>query len=85
VKHRIARDTGVIDQDLDRADIGGDVLHAVVTGGVVGDIGAKSGDVRFGGKLGCGRLIASVIRRHAIAGFLEGYRDRSPDTARSSK
>ncbi|MNT53323.1 hypothetical protein D3C72_1904070 [compost metagenome] len=85
VEHGVARDAGIVDQDLDRAEFGLDLGDPLGAGLVVGDVPLEGVDARLRLE-GLGLLvIAGIVRRHPIAGGLERDRNRRPDTPGSPR
>ena len=71
VQHAVARDAGVVDQHVDRAEIGLDLGDARLTGVEVADVPAVGRDAgRRGERLGR-RDIAAIGGGDRVAGLLE--------------
>jgi hypothetical protein len=85
VKHGIAGDAGVVDQHLDRTDIGLDLLEAGGAGVVRRDVPLVDRNAGRGLEFLRRGVIAAVIRRDLVAGGLEGLRYRFTDSARSPR
>ena len=80
----VARDAGVVDEDVDGPEVAGDTRHALLAGGVVADVALVDGDARLGLELARGGIVAGVVGRHAAALVLEGNGDGVADAARTS-
>src|SRR5665213_1370231 len=85
VQHVVAGDTGVVDQDLDRAEIGLDLLHAGRAGREVGNVELERGDACLRGERLGRVVIAGVIRRHLVAGAGQRLGDGAADAARPAR
>src|SRR5665213_18129 len=85
VQHVVAGDAGVVDQDLDRAESGLDLLHAGRAGREVGNVEFERGDAGLRGERLGRVVIAGVIRRHLVAGAGQRLGDGAADAARPAR
>ena len=85
VKHRVAGDAGIVDQHVDRAEVGLHLFDAGRAGIVVGDRPFVDGDAGFRFEPGGSLVVAGIVRRDLVAGVLQRHRDRSADAARSTR
>jgi hypothetical protein len=85
VEHRVAGDAGVIDQDVDRAEIGLDLLQAGRAGVERGDIPFVDGDAGLAFELLCRLVIAAVIGGDLVARAAQCLGNRRADPTRSPR
>jgi hypothetical protein len=83
VQHRVARDAGVVDEDVDRAERLGDLGDALGAGVVVADVPLIDGDARLDLELLGGGIVSGVVRGDAIALVLECDGDSVADATRA--
>src|SRR5262249_54317428 len=81
----VAGDAGIVDQHLDRAEIGLDLLEAGGAGVVGGDVPLVDRNAGGGFELLCRGVIAAVVRRDLVARGLQRLRYRFADSARSPR
>src|SRR5215207_2109550 len=84
VEHRVAGDAGVVDQDIDRAEVRLHLLDAGRAGLVVGDRPLVDRDAGLGLELVRRIVIAGVVRGDRVARRLQRLRDRGADAARAA-
>ena len=82
---RVAGDAGIVDQHVDRAEIGLDLLEAGGAGVEGRDVPLVDGDAGLGLELLRRLVIAGVVGRDLVAGRLQRLRDRRADAARSAR
>ena len=85
VEHGVAGDAGIVDQHLDRAEIGLDLLEAGGAGLVGGDVPLVDRDAGLGLELLRRLVVAAVVGGDLVAGGLQRLRDRRADPARSAR
>ena len=84
VEHGVAGDAGIVDQHVDRAEIGLDLADAGGAGIVVGDRPFVDRDAGLRLEFLRRLVIAGIVRGDAIAGLLQRDRDRRADAARAA-
>src|ERR1700677_4838949 len=84
MKHRIAGDAGIIDQDLDRPEIGADPAKPGDAGLVVRNIPFIDWDPGLGLELGRDFVVAVIDGSHFVAGCAQPFADRRADAARAT-
>ena len=77
-KRAVAGDAGVVDQDVDGADLGLDGLDAGLAGGVIADVELEDGDAGLGLEGVGGLVVAAVIGSDLVALGLEALRMAAP-------
>src|SRR5205085_3716350 len=75
---------GVVDEHVDRTDLGLDLLHALGAGIVVADVPLEHRDAGRGLELVRRLVVAGVVRRDRVARLLQPLRDRLADAAGAS-
>jgi hypothetical protein len=85
VEGGVARDPGVVDEHIDRTDLGLDLLDTGRTGIERGDIPFVDGDPGLGLELLCCRVVACVACRNLVAGSLQRLADRRANASRTSR
>src|ERR1700722_2794953 len=78
---RIAGDAGIIDQDVDRSEIGDDLFDAGRASVERGDVPFVDADSGFRLEFLCGLVVTAVVRRNRITGRLERLGNRGADAA----
>src|SRR5262249_23962459 len=81
----VARDALIVDQYVDRAEIGLDLIHAGGARFERGHIPFVAGDASFGLEFLRRLVLAAVIRRNLVASGLERFGNRRANTAGSSR
>src|SRR5512140_2622995 len=84
LEHGVARDAGIVDQHLDRADLVRNADNALLAGDVVADVPFEHRDLGFLLEGLSGLVIAAVIGGDIVASLLQRLADGGADTARSS-
>ena len=82
---RVAGDAGVVDQHVDRAEIGLHLLHAGRAGFERGHVPFVDRDAGLGLELLRRLVVAAVIGGDLVTGGLECFGDRRADAAGSSR
>ena len=85
VEHAVAGDAGVVDEDLDRAELGLDLGHARLAGVVIGHRPFEGLDAGLVGEFPRRVVVAGVVRRDIAARLLERHRDRRADPPRPAR
>ena len=81
----VAGDAGVVDEHVDRAELGLDLLHAFGAGIEIADVPFVDGDAGLGLELLRRRIIAGIARRDLVAGRFQRLADRSSDAPRTTR
>jgi len=84
VEHGVAGDARIVDQHLDRAEIGLHLADAGDAGIVVGDRPFVGLDAGLGGEFLRRLVIAGIVRGDPVTGILQRDGDRGADAARSA-
>ena len=71
VEHAVAGDAGIVDEHVDRPEIGLDLLDAGGAGGGVGHVPLVGGDAGLGLELRRGLVVAGIGRGNRVAGRLQ--------------
>ena len=85
LQHGVARDAGIVDEDLDRSDLVLDIDDALLAGEVIADVPFERRDLGFIAERLGGVVIAAVVGGDVVACALERPADRGADAARSSR
>ena len=78
VEHGVAGDAGVVDQDVDRAEIGLDLLQAGRAGVERGDIPFEDGDAGLGLELLRRLVVAAVVGGDLVARAFSAFEIAAP-------
>ena len=81
----IAGDPGVVDQHVDRAQIGDDLPDAGLAGRKIRHVPFIDRDAGLLLELGRGLVIADIVGRNAVAGFLERLCTQGANAAGSTR
>ena len=81
----VARDAGVVDQDLDRVVLFGDLMDGGFAGREITGVELHRGDPRRLGEGLCGRVVAGVACHDIAPGRLQRNADRRADSACSAR
>ena len=81
MEHGVAGDAGVVDQNLDRSDVGLDLFHALGAGLERRNVPLEHGDAGFGLEFLRGFVVAVIDGGDLVAGCLERLADRGTDAA----
>ena len=81
VEHAVAGDAGIVDENVDGAELGFDRADARLAGSGIGDVELEDRDAGLGFELVGGFVIAAVIGGNLVARFLQGLRNRGTDAA----
>src|SRR6202023_4119065 len=84
-KSAVLGDAGIVDEHVDRADVGLDLLDAGSTGVERGDIPFVDGNAGLALELLGGGIIARITRRVLVSRRLQRLADRSPNAARTAR
>ena len=79
VQHGVAGDAGIVDQHVDRTEIGLDLLHPVDAGLVRRNVPLVDRDAGFGLEFLRRLVVAGIIGRDPVAGGVQGLADRRAD------
>src|SRR5262245_17193025 len=85
LQHGVARDAGIVDQDLDRADLVLDIDDPLLASEVIADVPFERRDLGFLAEGLGGVVIAGVIGGDVVACILQRPADGGADAARSSR
>ncbi len=85
MEHAVAGDAGVVDQHLDRTEIGRDLCQSRNAGFIRRHIPLVDVDPGLGLELGRDLVVAAVIGRNLVAGPIQSLRDRRADAARTAR
>ncbi len=85
LEHRVARDAGVVDQHLDRADLVLNADDALLAGDVIADVPFEDRDLGFLLERLGGLVVARIIGRDVIASLLQCLADGGANTTRTSR
>ena len=85
MKHRVAGDAGIVDQDVDRPELGLDLLDALGASVVVGDAPLVDRNAGLGLEALRGLVVAGIVRGHPVARRLQRLRDRGADAAAAAR
>ena len=84
MERRVARDAGVVDQHLDRAEVGFDLLQARRACVVGSNVPLVDGDAGLGLELVRRLVVAGIACRDLVACGFQSLGDRRADAARSA-
>ena len=85
LEHGVARDAGIVDQHLDRADLVLDIDDALLAGDIVAHVPFKDRDLGFLLEGLGGVVVAAVIGGDLVAGLLQSLANGGADAARSTR
>ena len=85
MEHGILGDAGIVDQYIDRAEIGLDLSNTGLAGVIVRDIPLVGLDAGFLGECGCRLVIASVGCSNTVSRVFQCNRNRRANTARTAR
>ena len=85
MEHGVAGDARVVDQHLDRPEIGLDLLDAGSARFVGAHVPFVDRDAGLSLELLGGRIVAAVVRRDLVADGVERLGDRCPDATRAAR
>jgi len=81
---RVAGDSGVVDEHVDRPEVGFDLAHAFLARVIVGHVPFVGGDPGALGEFARALVVAGVIGSDLHSHVLEGDADRLANAARSA-
>ena len=84
MQQAVAGDAGIVDDDIDRAQLGFDLGEAFLALGEARDVPLVDRDAGLFLELGRRFVIAGVIRRNDVAGVLQRNRNGVADTTRAA-
>ena len=84
VEHAVAGDAGVVDQHVDRAEVGLHLCEAGRAGVEIADVPLVDVDAGLGLELGRRFVVAVIGRRDLVAGGRQRFGDRRADAARAA-
>ena len=79
----VAGDAGIVDDDIDRADIAGNLRAGGQRGFVVTNVELVGRDAGFLGEIPCRLVIAGIAGDHGETVAAQGFADCTPDPARA--
>ena len=83
MERAVAGDAGIVDQHIDRAEVGLDLLDAGGAGVERTDVPFVDGDAGLGLEFFRRRIVAGVTSRDLVAGRFQRLADRAADASRS--
>ena len=84
VEHRVPCDAGIVDEDVDGADLALDLLQSFDAGLIARHVPFVDGDAGLLLEFGGGIIVAAIIGGDIVAGLFERFADGRADSARAA-